>query len=244
MKKKPRLFLLDVLAAVYSRDCQLPEELRSLVTAMARAADHQTGVGIAGQTTLAGEAGVSVRTLYSRLAALEEAVAEGRSPVRITRVARFRKAGRGRTSDAYQIELINRQAVADCSSPPTGKQLPVSCRTNRQTDARLIGKPTSTNRQTVAGHISNERSNERSDEEGSPPPSKKTRSRKSWRRVPTDWVLSLPRFGGHPERDYLPGRSTDATTKVTTRFIQEGRGTPPDGPRLQDCRGSRQGAGC
>jgi hypothetical protein len=33
------------------------------------------------------------------------------------------------------------------------------------------------------------------------------------------WEVRLPRFGGHPERDYSPRRSANAEEKVTPRVI-------------------------
>jgi hypothetical protein len=54
--------------------------------------------------------------------------------------------------------------------------------------------------------------------------------------------MRLPRFGGHPERDYSPRRSTDATQRVTSRFFQERRRSPLTGSRAEDHRGHRQGA--
>jgi hypothetical protein len=65
-----------------------------------------------------------------------------------------------------------------------------------------------------------------------------------WKRggLATLTELRLPRFGGHPERDYAPWRSTDAAQKVTPRFVQERRRSPPDGARLQDRNRDRPGA--
>jgi uncharacterized membrane protein YbhN (UPF0104 family) len=56
-------------------------------------------------------------------------------------------------------------------------------------------------------------------------------------------ALSLPRFGGHPEKDYCPWRTANVAPQVTPRFIQEGRRPSPDGPRLEDRHRNRQGAG-
>jgi hypothetical protein len=53
-------------------------------------------------------------------------------------------------------------------------------------------------------------------------------------RVVGDGKVRLPRFGGHPERDYSLRRSANAAEKITPRFLQEGRCPPPDGSRLEN----------
>src|SRR5512133_1101826 len=56
-------------------------------------------------------------------------------------------------------------------------------------------------------------------------------------------AVSLPRFGGHPERGYSPRCSTNAAEKITPRFIQERRRSPDDGARFEDDNRSCQRAG-
>jgi hypothetical protein len=55
--------------------------------------------------------------------------------------------------------------------------------------------------------------------------------------------VNLPRFGGHPERDYSRRSSANATEKETSRIVQERRRSPRNGARHEDRRGNRQGAG-
>ena len=49
-------------------------------------------------------------------------------------------------------------------------------------------------------------------------------------------MVSLPRFGGHPERDYSCGSSANAAEKNTSRFIQKRCRPSRDGARFEDCR--------
>jgi hypothetical protein len=53
----------------------------------------------------------------------------------------------------------------------------------------------------------------------------------------------LPRFGGHPERDYSPRRSANAEDKIAPRLIQEGRRPATDRSRFKTRRRDRQGVG-
>ncbi len=56
-------------------------------------------------------------------------------------------------------------------------------------------------------------------------------------------IVSLPRFGGHPEREYSPRRSTNAEKTIPAHLIQERRSPAPADTRLQERRRSCPGVG-
>lgn len=181
-----KLLLLRVFDAVCSESCTLRPALRDMVKTMAYLADNATGIGFHGQATIARHLGIKERALRGMFAELDKAVAEGGSPVRVVRRARFRPEGRGRTSDEWVVELINRHDDAACSASSTGTVVPHE----QLADPRLTGTRTSTNRHedvgltgtTVPGIYP------RSDPRSRAPRKTKPRSSKSWKFVPKDWT--------------------------------------------------------
>lgn len=116
-----KLFTHRVMGAVCDVDCVLSAEERHLVMVFAWAADSRTGVGFSGRNRLAGMLGKTDRQVRRLIAQVN---ANPESPVRIESTPRFRKDGRGRTSDSYQLTLTNRTPASACSSESTGHPRP------------------------------------------------------------------------------------------------------------------------
>ncbi len=200
-----RSVLIRVQEAACGDDCPLPPEARHLVMVMALAADSRTGKGFKGQTALGAMLGKSARQVR-RL--IETVNSTPGSPVRIEQVARFRSEGRGRTSNAYQLILINRTPTSSSSEESsghprpdesafqedadvplndaaTGHPRPDESTTNRTSRARLTGHPGQTNRTPTSGDLSAKRS-----AKGSAmylDASKRAEPKRRWTRVPKGW---------------------------------------------------------
>lgn len=122
-----------------------------MLNVMAQAANGRTGVGRAGQTTIAAMMGITDRAVRKLLCELDQAVQNGTSPVRVVRRPRFLPEGRGRTSDEYVIELTNRNSGSPCSTPPTGTAVPVTHDDQPERKPRLTGTGKATNRNSGSG---------------------------------------------------------------------------------------------
>lgn len=185
-----RLLLLRVFDALCSDTCTLRPALRDLLKTMTYLANKDTGVGYSGQATIARALGIKERALRGMFTELDRAVAEGGSPVRIVRRARFRSDGRGRTSDEWVVELINRHGDAACSTPSNGTVVP----DEQPSDPRLTGTGTSTNRHGNVGLTGTTmpdiypRRDPRSDPRSRGPRKTRPRSSKNWKFVPKDWA--------------------------------------------------------
>lgn len=151
MKSKPKLFVFRVLDAVNAPECTLRLEVRYLLTCLAQAAAGRTGVGLAGQARIAGMMGVTDRAVRKLFTELEQAVQDGTSPVRVVRRKRFLSDRRGRTSDEYEIQLINRNGGSACSDASTGTAVPDAPAVQPERNERSTGTGRSFNRNSGSG---------------------------------------------------------------------------------------------
>lgn len=115
----------QIFDAVCSAECTLSAEARHAVMVLVWAGDSTTATGFSGQETLAGKLGKSARQLR-RL--IDEINTTPGSPVTVDRTPRFRKDGRGRTSDAYAVRLTNGTPMSGCSALSTGRGRPLEDR--------------------------------------------------------------------------------------------------------------------
>lgn len=102
MARRPLTFRIQ--EALLGSD--LPKDFRHLLHVMACVANSQTGVGWHSQASLAAFTGCSERHVRAMMTALSAADS---TPVRVERRARFRRDGRGRTSDEWQLVLTHDQ---------------------------------------------------------------------------------------------------------------------------------------
>lgn len=109
-----------VSKAVCLPSCPLSPEARHLVMVLATLADFGTGSGFSGKSTIAAALGKSERQVRRLIDVVNNT--EG-TPVRIEQQPRFRKEGRGRTSNGYQLVLTNRPPMT-LSEHSTGHQRP------------------------------------------------------------------------------------------------------------------------
>jgi lysophospholipase L1-like esterase len=96
-----------VRVAVCDPSCPLAPEERHYLLVLAHLCDNETGKGYSGQDRVASAMGVTVRTVRRIASRVEARLATAPTMVKVIRRPRMRPDGRGRTSDQWELLVVD-----------------------------------------------------------------------------------------------------------------------------------------